>query len=138
MYISTIRIRMEAADAHYAGNLVNGARTLELFGDIATELAIVSDGDEGLFRTYEHIDFLAPVYGGDFIEAKGWYSKVGTTSRTMEFEAWKFITPAKEGAASAADFLAEPILVAKATGITVVPKAYHRKIFVPHAEMVAK
>ena len=138
MRVSTIRIRMGAADAHYAGNLVNGSRMLDLFGDIATELAILSDGDEGLFRTYEHVDFLAPVYAGDFIEARGWYSKIGKTSRTMEFEAWKFISLAKDGADSAADLLPEPILVCKATGITVVPTSCHRKIFVPHDEMLKK
>ncbi|MDR2161124.1 MAG: hypothetical protein LBO77_03155 [Desulfovibrio sp.] len=138
MRVATIRIRMGAADAHYAGNLVNGSRQLDLFGDVATELAILSDGDEGLFRTYEHVDFLAPVFAGDFIEARGWYIKVGNTSRTMQFESWKFITLAKDGEDSAADFLPEPILVCKAIGITVVPKHCHRKIFVPHAEMVAR
>ena len=138
MYVSTIRLRMSAHTAHYAGTLVNGAAMLSLFGDIATELAIVSDGDEGLFRTYEHVDFLAPVYAGDFIEAKGWFSKIGKTSRTMEFEAWKVISLAKDKNPSAADLLAEPILVARATGITVVPASSHRKIFVPHDKMVAK
>ena len=138
MRVSTIRLRMGAADAHYAGNLVNGSRMLDLFGDVATELAILSDGDEGLFRTYEHVDFLAPVFAGDFIEARGWFSKMGNTSRTMELEAWKFISLAKDGADSAADLLPEPILVCKAIGITVVPKPFHRKIFVPHAEMVKK
>ncbi len=62
-----IRLRMSEQDVHYAGGLVNGAKMLDLFGDVATELLIMSDGDEGLFRTYENVEFLAPVYAGDFI-----------------------------------------------------------------------
>ena len=57
----TLRVRMGAHDAHYAGELVDGARLLALFGDVATELLIRLDGDEGLFRAYEAIEFLAPV-----------------------------------------------------------------------------
>ena len=65
----TLRLRMRAHDAHYAGELVDGARMLALFGDLATELLIRLDGDEGLFRAYESIEFLAPVFAGDYIEA---------------------------------------------------------------------
>ena len=136
MRVSTLRIRMSAADAHYTENLVNGSRMLDLFGDIATELAILSDGDGGLFRTYEHVDFLAPVYAGDFIEARGWYSKVGTTSRTIEFEAWKVITLDRSCPGEAGELLAEPVLVCRATGIIVVPTRCHRKVFVPLADML--
>ena len=60
-----IRVRMSLKDAHYGGNLVDGAKMLELFGDVATELLIRHDGDEGLFRAYDSVDFLAPVYAGD-------------------------------------------------------------------------
>jgi acyl-CoA hydrolase len=128
---------MSGADAHYAGELVDGAHMLTLFGDVATELAIASDGDEGLFRTYEHIDFLAPVYAGDYIEAKGWYIKVGETSRTMQFEAWKVISLARDGGlASAADILPQPILVCKAIGIGVIPKAARRPSFMSPQAMV--
>lgn len=136
MRVSTIRLRMSAKTAHYAGDLVNGAAMLSLFGDVATELAILSDGDEGLFASYEHVDFTAPVFAGDFIEARGWFSKIGNTSRVMQLEAWKFITLAKDGEPSAADLLPEPVLVCRAVGVTVVPKHAHRKAFVPHAEMV--
>src|SRR5207237_630877 len=66
-----IRLRMSQADAHYGGNLVDGARMLSLFGDVATELLIRLDGDEGLFRAYDSVEFLAPVYAGDYIEAVG-------------------------------------------------------------------
>ena len=127
-----IRLRMSEHDAHYGGGLVNGARMLDLFGDVATELLILNDGDEGLFRTYEHIDFLAPVYAGDYIEAVGWFSKIGKTSRKIELEAYKVIQPLKDAALpSACEVLAEPILVAKATGICVVPKKSQRGNQVP-------
>ena len=139
MYVAKIRVRMMASDAHYAGELVNGAHMLSLFGDLATELAICSDGDEGLFRTYEHVDFLAPVYAGDFIEAVGWYSKYGATSRIMEFEAYKVITLARgNNEPSAADILKTPLLVGRATGITVIPKHSQRKGFMSLEEMVKK
>src|SRR6187549_2839769 len=87
----TLRVRMGAHDAHYAGELVDGARMLALFGDVATELLIRLDGDEGLFRAYEAVEFLAPVMAGDYVEATGVITKVGTTSRTMAFEARKVI-----------------------------------------------
>ncbi|HCF62534.1 MAG TPA: 3-aminobutyryl-CoA ammonia lyase, partial [Myxococcales bacterium] len=58
---SLIRMRMSFHDAHYGGNLVDGARMLNLFGDVATELLIKHDGDEGLFRAYDSVEFLAPV-----------------------------------------------------------------------------
>lgn len=124
---STLKLRMSMHDAHYAGNLVDGARLLNLFGDVATELLIRHDGDEGLFRAYSSIEFLAPVYAGDYIEAKGKITKVGNTSRTMEFEAWKVISPAPEHGETAAKVLEEPVLVCRATGTCVTPKDKQRK-----------
>ena len=122
-----IRLRMSAHDAHYGGGLVDGARMLALFGDVATELLIRHDGDEGLFKAYEKIEFLAPVYAGDFIEAVGRIVKVGNTSRKMEFEARKVITARYDINDSAADVLTEPVIVCKATGTCVVPKEKMRK-----------
>ena len=84
---------MSSRDVHYAGNLVDGARILNIFGDLATELTILYDGDEGLLRAYDNVEFLAPVYGGDFIEATGKIIEVGKTSRKITFEAYKVITP---------------------------------------------
>src|SRR5271154_1705359 len=86
-----IRLRMGSHDAHYAGGLVDGAKILQLFGDVATELLIRLDGDEGLFRAYESVEFLAPVYAGDYIEAEGRITNVGNTSRAMSFEARKVV-----------------------------------------------
>ena len=123
---ATLRMRMSARDAHYGGNLVPGAKMLEIFGDLITDLAVQTDGDEGLFRSYDSVDFLAPVYSGDFIEAKGKIVKMGNTSRRCEFEAWKVIAVRPDVNHSAADVLKEPILVAKATGTTVIPKEFSR------------
>ena len=124
---SLIRIRMGAADAHYGGNLVNGSRMLDLFGDIATELTVRHDGDEGLLRAYESIEFLAPVFAGDFIEARGWITDVGSTSRRIEFEAHKVIEMANiPGNESAANVLPKPLLVCRARGTSVVTKDKQR------------
>ena len=124
---STLRVRMSAKDAHYGGSLVDGAHMLHLFGDIATELAIKRDGDEGLFLRYDEVQFLAPVYAGDFIEAYGEIVKSGNTSMVMELSAKKVIAARPELGPSAADFLDEPVIVCKAKGITVVPKQCKRK-----------
>ncbi len=120
------KVRMSLHDAHYGGNLVDGARILNLFGDVATELLIRYDGDEGLFRAYEKIEFLAPVHAGDFIEVVGKIVKVGNTSRTMEFEAWKIISPEPESSETAAEVLDKPVLLCKATGTCVTPKEKQR------------
>lgn len=121
-FTSLIRLRMGAHDAHYAGDLVDGARMLHLFGDVATELLIRSDGDEGLFVAYDSVQFLAPVHTGDYIEATGRIVSLGKTSRKMVFEARKVIASAGvAGQASAADVLAEPVVVCKASGTCVVP-----------------
>lgn len=124
---SLIRLRMSSHDAHYGGNLVDGARMLQLFGDVATELLIQNDGDEGLFKAYENVEFMAPVFAGDYIEAVGEIVHVGNTSRKMTFEARKVIVPRPEINDSACDVLEEPIVVCKATGICVVPKDKKRK-----------
>src|SRR3954454_21299018 len=109
-----LRVRISAHDAHYAGELVDGARMLGLFGDLATELLIRLDGDEGLFRAYQSVEFLAPVYGGDYIEAIGRITRVGNTSREMEFEARKVIQPLPVDrgglAASSAEVLDSPVV----------------------------
>ena len=123
-----LRVRMSQADAHYAGNLVDGARMLALFGDAATELLIRLDGDEGLFRAYSSVEFLAPVFAGDYIEVSAELLEKGKTSRKMRFEAKKVISPASGAQhASAADVLAQPVLVTKAEGTCVVPLECQRK-----------
>lgn len=123
----TIRLRMSTQDAHYGGNLVDGAKMLALFGDVATELLIRNDGDEGLFVAYDNVEFLAPVYAGEFIEAEGEIVSAGSSSRKMVFEARKVIVPRTDISESACDVLDEPVVVCKASGTCVVPKARQRK-----------
>ncbi len=124
---SIIRVRMSSHDAHYGGNLVDGAKMLQLFGDVATELLIINDGDEGLFKAYDAVEFIAPVYAGDYIEAVGEITNIGNTSRKMTFEARKVIVPRPDISDSACDVLAEPIVVCRASGTCVVPKQSQRK-----------
>ena len=114
---STLRLRIGQEEAHYGGNLVEGARVLKVFGDIITEIAIITDGDEGLFVGYSSIEFLAPVHAGDFIEATGRVVQVGTTSASRY-----------DVAPSAADVLDEPIVVVRAVGTTVIPKQNSRAV----------
>lgn len=122
-----IRVMASAQDVHYTHGLVNGAWVLSLFGDIATEIAARYDGDGGLLRHYSNVDFLAPIFLDDFIEAVGKLIEVGNTSRTIELEARKIISAAtiaeQPGAMEALD---EPVVVAKATAVTVVPKNWQR------------
>lgn len=122
-----IRLRMGSHDAHYGGNLVDGAKMLQLFGDVATELLIRHDGDEGLFKAYDMVEFMAPVYAGDYIEVEGYITHVGKSSRKMSFEARKVISPRPDISNSAADFLDNPVIVCRATGTCVVPAACQRK-----------
>ncbi|MFH0766859.1 MAG: hotdog domain-containing protein [Bacillota bacterium] len=116
------RLRLSQQDVHYGGNLVDGAKVVALFGDVATELLIIHDGDEGLFRAYEKIDFLAPLHAGDFIEVTGEIIETGTTSRKMHFTCFKFISARPDINPSAADVLSKKILTTEAIGTCIVPK----------------
>ena len=108
--------------AHYAGNLVDGAYSLGLFGDVATEMCILTDSDEGLFASYADVQFRAPVRAGDILEISCEISRVGTRSRVMEFA----VHVVARGAATAdrpgaAEVLDPPVLATEATGTVVVP-----------------
>jgi 3-aminobutyryl-CoA ammonia-lyase len=122
-----IRVRIGMEQAHYAGDLVDGAHMLKLFGDVATELLIRHDGDEGLFRAYDSVEFLAPVKAGDYIEAVGRITKVGNSSRRMEFVARKVIELAGDAAQPGrAVVLDPPVDVCRASGTCVVPVEFQR------------
>ena len=123
-----LRVRIGEHDAHYAGGLVAGAKLLEFFGDVATELLIRLDGDEGLFVAYDNVEFKAPVHAGDYLEIRGTITRVGNTSRAMAFEAHKVIRLCRHPnlGVSAAELLDEPILVCKASGTCVTPKPLQR------------
>jgi 3-aminobutyryl-CoA ammonia-lyase len=109
------------AHAHYGGNLVDGAYSLGLFGDVATELCVRTDGDEGLFAGYAEVRFVAPVHAGDVIEATATVARIGRRSRTVSFEARVVCRADPERGASAARVLDPPIVVTTAVGTVVVP-----------------
>jgi 3-aminobutyryl-CoA ammonia-lyase len=109
------------AHAHYAGDLVDGAYALGLFGDVATELCIRSDGDEGLFAGYSEVRFVAPVRAGDVVEVTGQISRVGTRSRTIEFSCAVVCRGRPDRSPSAAEVLDPPVVAVVATGTVVVP-----------------
>jgi 3-aminobutyryl-CoA ammonia-lyase len=116
-----LHLRISEHDVHYAGGLVDGARLMALFGDAATELCIRHDGDEGLFRAYQNVEFLAPVHAGDFLEVTGELLNARRTSRQMRFEVHRIIQPSPTPENdSAADVLEPPQLVARAEGTCVV------------------
>jgi 3-aminobutyryl-CoA ammonia-lyase len=111
------------AHAHYAGHLVDGAYSLGLFGDVATELCIRTDGDEGLFASYSDVQFRAPVRAGDVLEVEATVTRVGTRSRTIDFVARVVCRGRPDLGESAAEVLAEPVVATTATGTVVVPAA---------------
>jgi len=123
---ASLRVRVGSEDAHY-GTIAAGAFVMQLFGDLATEITVRRDGDEGLLRAYETVEFLAPVRPGDFLECRARLVREGRTSRTFEAEAWRVIGSRPELGESAADVLDEPVLVARATGTTVVGASLQRK-----------
>jgi len=116
-----LRLRMSSHDAHYGGGLVDGARVLALFGDAATELLARLDGDEGLFRAYDAIEFLAPVFAGDTLEVDGELVSIGKSSRKMRFEARKVLRARPDVSDTAAEVVIPPVVVARASGTCVTP-----------------
>jgi 3-aminobutyryl-CoA ammonia-lyase len=119
----THRRYVKYGDAHYAGNLVDGAYVLGLFCDVATEVCIRGDADEGLFASYSDVQFRAPVRAGDVIEATATVTAVGRRSRQLAFEARVVCRGDVARGESAASVLGEPIVVVTATGTVVVPVA---------------
>ncbi|HCB06623.1 MAG TPA: hotdog domain-containing protein [Nocardioides sp.] len=110
------------SDAHYAGNLVDGAYSMKLFGDVATEMCIVTDGDEGLFASYADVQFREPVRAGDVLEIVCTLTRVGTRSRTLDL----VVRVVGRGEPSderpgAARMLDAPLVATTATGTVVVP-----------------
>ncbi len=110
------------AHAHYGGSLVDGAYVLGMFGDVATEVCVRTDGDEGLFASYDDVQFRAPVRAGDVLEATATVTRVGRRSRTIVFEARVVCRARPEKGDSAAEVLAEPIVAVTAVGTVVVPE----------------
>jgi 3-aminobutyryl-CoA ammonia-lyase len=119
--VVTHRRYVSYAEAHYAGALVDGAWGLGLFGDVATEMCILTDGDEGLFASYAEVQFRAPVRAGDVVEARATLTRVGRRSREMSFELLVVARGVEGGEPSASRMLPEPILATTARGTVVVP-----------------
>jgi len=113
-------------DGHYGGGLVDGAYVLGLFGDVATEICIRLDGDEGLFASYDDVQFVAAVRAGDVLEATGTVVAVGRRSRRIAFEARVVARAAPGRSESAADVLDPALVVVTASGTVVVPEAADR------------
>lgn len=107
--------------AHYAGNLVDGAYALAAFGDVATEVCIRLDGDEGLFASYSDVQFKAPMRAGDVLEVVATVARMGTRSRTIDFEARVVCRGRPDRSESAAEVLDPPLTAVTATGTVVVP-----------------
>ena len=119
--VITHRRYVPFSHAHYAGNLVDGAYSLGLFGDVATELCITTDEDEGLFASYSEVQFLAPVRAGDVLEVAAELVRVGSRSREIRFTATVVARGTSGGAESSARLLDEPLVATTATGTCVVP-----------------
>ena len=119
--IVTHRRYVPYSHAHYAGNLVDGAYSLGLFGDVATEMCIRTDGDEGLFASYSEVQFLGPVRAGDVLEITAELVRVGRRSRQIRFAANVVARGRSDTAESAATMLEQPILATTALGTVVVP-----------------
>ena len=118
---ATHRRYVPYSHAHYAGNLVDGAYVLGLFGDVATEVCIQADGDEGLFASYSDVQFLQPLRACDVVEVKATISRVGNRSRDLEFSAYVVCRGRPDKSGSAAEELDEPLVITRAKGTVVVP-----------------
>ena len=109
--------------AHYAGNLVDGAYSLAAFGDVATEMCIRADGDEGLFASYADVQFRAPVRAGDVIEIEAEVVRVGNRSRTLDLQVRVIARGRPDRSESAAELVEPPLVATTATGTVVVPSS---------------
>ncbi|HEX2075601.1 MAG TPA: hotdog fold domain-containing protein [Geodermatophilus sp.] len=109
------------AHAHYGGSLVDGAYTLGLFGDVATEVAIRMDGDEGLLAGYSAVRFLGPVRAGDVLEATAEVVRIGRRSRELRCTARVVARAEPERGPSAACVVDPPQVVVEAVATLVVP-----------------
>lgn len=109
--------------AHYAGNLVDGAYSLALFGDVATEVCIRTDGDEGLLASYSDVQFLAPIRAGDVLEVEAVVVRVGRRSRDLDLVARVVCRGRPEVRASAAQVLDPPLVATRARATVVIPDA---------------
>ncbi|AWI05100.1 hotdog domain-containing protein [Clostridium drakei] len=130
---SILRYRVNPDSTHYLGGVMKPNKHLDIYGDVGTELCVLQDGDESLFAGYEKVEFLKPVYEGDYIECHGRIIKVGNSSRKCQFETYKVATPARrngklDSKVNDVDVLDPPVLVARAIGTLVVKKNCQRGV----------
>jgi 3-aminobutyryl-CoA ammonia-lyase len=121
MITVTHRRYVPYSHAHYGGDLVDGAYALGLFGDVATEVCVRLDGDEGLFASYSDVQFRAPIRAGDVVEVVATVTRVGNRSRTVDFECRVVCRGRPDRGPSAAEVLDPPVVAVTATGVVVVP-----------------
>jgi 3-aminobutyryl-CoA ammonia-lyase len=119
--VVTHRRYVPYSHAHYAGNLVDGAYSLGCFGDLATEICIRTDGDEGLFAGYGEVRFQEPVRAGDVLEIQGTVIRVGRRSRQIAFEVRVVCRGTGGPGSSASQVLDPPVVATTAVGTVVVP-----------------
>ena len=112
-----LRLRLAPSDARYGNGLVAGAKVMEIFGDLETEIAIREAGDEGLCVAYESVEFLHPLFAGDFVEGRAAIRSRGSTSREVELELFRVIAGAADGGGEP---LEPPVLAARAVATIVV------------------
>jgi len=125
MPVASIETRV---DSHYPDGVISMGVIMELFGMAGGKLSLMMDGDAGLGRAYENVEFLAPAYQGDYVRVDCTLISVGRTSRKRSYEAW--VVARQHGIGdlpSHGEILANPILIARATGTAVVPLANQRK-----------
>jgi 3-aminobutyryl-CoA ammonia-lyase len=117
----THRRYVPSSHAHYGGNLVDGAYALALFGDVATEVCIRLDGDEGLFASYSDVQFLVPMRAGDVLEVTARVTRIGNRSRGLDFECTVVCRGRSDRGESAAEVVDPPLVAVTARGTVVVP-----------------
>lgn len=115
-----LRLRIPPEEAHYGGDLVSGAKLMELFGDAMTLLAISNCSDEGLLKSWENVEFEEQVFPGDYIRIAA--KKVSTSVLQEEYELFAYREVESRDSDTADCVLLEPPqLVAQAQGTFVLP-----------------
>jgi 3-aminobutyryl-CoA ammonia-lyase len=118
-YVSVVELRV---DSHYTDRVVSLGTIVEMFGIAGTKLAYMIDGDGGLMRAFESVEFLAPVYHADYVRCTARLLEVGKTSRKRSYEL--HVTARTHGigpSPTSGQILDPPILAARAIGYTVTP-----------------
>ncbi|MEA2623394.1 MAG: 3-aminobutyryl-CoA ammonia-lyase [Chloroflexota bacterium] len=114
--------------------LVGGWWALKEVGWLASMVGIKLDGDTSLLAHY-NVDFLSPIFAGDWVRIKGEVSRIGNTARTVDFEVERYIdgshivfdTLPEEQYGGGAVILDPPVPALRGQFVIVVPKSRQRK-----------